>query len=65
MDSEKPAQLSFPVLPMIAFGACVVIGLIAGALYPLPDWSLGLRLGVFGAFGGFCGLILTFWRLLM
>ena len=64
METERP-PLRFPLLPTLAFFASIVIGLIAGALYPLPDWSLGLRLGVFGAFGGFCGLILTFWRLLM
>lgn len=57
--------LRFPFWPTVAFFACCALGLLAGALYPLPDWSLALRLGVFGAFGGFCGVILTFWRMLM
>lgn len=64
MASDPPARL-FPLLPTLAFFACIVIGVIAGALYPVPGWSLLLRLGVFGAFGGFCGFVLTFWRMLM
>ena len=64
MDYRRIQAWGIPFWPVVALIATLILGTIAGAMYPYPEWGMVKRAAFGGFMGGFCGFILTFWRLM-